>query len=391
MTRSGATGGRRPTRRTVGAWCAFLLIGSWPARATGAATANPYALFADSLMVALNEGDSEFVDLHTDTAVFNEALRAAEPLPARTREFVEASAAGIRRLGAVVLQETTPKTTFALVRIDAGDNGERILLCRMHGEAMLAYVRVALVLRGTQVMIADWHNLATGVSVRESLRFWTRTLQAEADAPQSAGGRRSGRSGSVPALFARLQAGDATGAEDELRKLPAKTAEHPIVVAARIAAARSAGAESRRQLFEWLAHSRRRAQRYSLLLVDYYMAQNEYRRALRAADGVERAVGREAGVDCLRAAIYGASGRTAAAYSAFADAIEQDPAFEAAYWRLLDLLVADGKFADATLVLDVLAVKFEYEFDVDEFSEVESYRTFVRSSEFRRWAEEWEQ
>jgi len=379
--------GARTQARALAAACAAYLLLSFGPGAAQVPAPDPWSLFADSLVAALNERDSVFVTGRTDSSVFGAALQAADDLPEAARAYVNAIAAGVRELGSVVLQEVPPGTAFAVVRVEPGGDSGRTVLCRMHGEQMLAYVRIALVMRDGRVMIADWHNLATGVSVRESLRFWMDAL--DADASGRAGGGR--RTGSVAALFVKLRAGDAAGAADELRRLPRKTVEHPMVVAARIAAARSSDAESRGRLFGWLARSPRRARRYPLLLVDYFMSQDDYRRALRATANVERAVGPEAGVACLRAAIYGASGRTDAAYRAFAAAIELDPSFEAAYWRLLDLLVADGEFADATLVLDVLAAKFEYDFDIDEFSEVESYRAFVRSTEFRQWAREWEQ
>jgi thioredoxin-like negative regulator of GroEL len=124
---------------------------------------------------------------------------------------------------------------------------------------------------------------------------------------------------------------------------------------------------------------------YALMLVDYYLFNEDYDKAQQALDMVAESIGQDAGLDSLHAgiALQDHAYQRAIAYAR--DGIQRDATYEDNYWVLLDALVYSRNYADAVLVLNILEQGFDYRFDTRQMATLEGYEEFSRSDAFNSW------
>jgi hypothetical protein len=334
--------------------------------------------FADSLQSALSRGDSAFVNSHVSVL----AVQSESQIPPELSEDI---LGGMRHLGTTVVTQAGDKPDYDLRSIRASGS-RKAALYRAHGAQGLTYFEVTLAQEGESVVIVDWCNTLTGFSYSSAVGDLIGLLRQHANRWGGVDLQENAPPARLVTAMQQLGAGDAAGALNTLSSLPPDIAKLRVAVGARIVAGQLLGQTALTRVCAWIASDRALAERYPLLLHDYYVAQGKYRKARKTVDVVEAQVGADGALQAMRAADLAARGRVGQALDAYADAVEREASYEPVYWTLLDLLVAQEEFADATLVLDVLTVKFGYSFDVEKLSEVSGFEKLIKSREFRDWA-----
>jgi predicted Zn-dependent protease len=143
--------------------------------------------------------------------------------------------------------------------------------------------------------------------------------------------------------------------------------------------------EAYRNALSELAPLYQKNDNYALMLVDYYVFNEEYDKAHQAIDTVATTIGQDAGLDSLHAGIALQNNNYERAIAYARDGIEREAAYEDNYWVLLDALVYSENYADAVLVLSILEQGFNYRFDARQMATLEGYEGFSRSEAFSGW------
>lgn len=125
----------------------------------------------------------------------------------------------------------------------------------------------------------------------------------------------------------------------------------------------------------------------SLLLLDYYFYEKDFKAAHEALDNLSEHIGGDAAIDALRANIYLSAEDYTKSMKQAEKAIIQDEEYEDAYWTLLNAGILAEKYDIAVSTLKKLEEIFGYEFAPENFEEEESYAEFVNSDAFVKWKE----
>jgi hypothetical protein len=123
----------------------------------------------------------------------------------------------------------------------------------------------------------------------------------------------------------------------------------------------------------------------SLVLLDYYFYEGDFRTAHMALDRLDKYVGGDAAIDGLRANIFLTEKKYPSSISFARRAIEQDPGYEGAYWTLLDAGVNAKLYEISVEAIKELEVKFGYTFNPKKLAETEGYEEFAESASFAKW------
>ncbi|MEW8241435.1 MAG: hypothetical protein AB2601_10365 [Candidatus Thiodiazotropha sp.] len=125
--------------------------------------------------------------------------------------------------------------------------------------------------------------------------------------------------------------------------------------------------------------------RYGMLLVDLYYEEKQYHKVDRVLRKFKQQVGEDPLLDLLLASLELEQGNMEAFYAYCLRIVDGNPNYLDTYWVLFDQFVADGKYPDAVLVLNVLKNMFEITLNKDVFVSEEKYRGFRKSAAFRAW------
>lgn len=366
----------RCSARAICLACAVLLAAISAPDAFEPDTSEPFGRFAVNLRDAVNAGDTAFLSSSTN---LRELWRTASgpALLDSTQEAMVLAALARSIIPALVLI-SGDSSTFAITGMTP--RGATCLITyRAYSEHGLTFVTVTAESQTESILITNWRNHLTGVTLRDLVDMVAGTV-GDTASPH----RLDPRIARIASLLAQA---DTSGAQRALWSMEEPLASSPIIVSLRATIAQSEGPEALEQFGSWIIGGRERIRRYPLLALPHLASAGKYRKVDASIRMIEGEIGRDAAVTSLRAQVLAARGKHGKALDAYADAIELDPSFEPAYWRVLDILVTQRAYADAVLVLDILAIKFGYSFDIEKLTEVSGYRDFARSSELRAWVD----
>jgi tetratricopeptide (TPR) repeat protein len=123
----------------------------------------------------------------------------------------------------------------------------------------------------------------------------------------------------------------------------------------------------------------------SLMLVDYYFEERNYKAAHKALDRLEEYTGGDAAIGFLRSNVYLAEENYSESMRHAQAAIRQDPSFEDTYWTLLAVSVYSKQYEIAIDTLIRLESHFDYLFEPHEIARLKGYEEFASSSVFTDW------
>lgn len=123
----------------------------------------------------------------------------------------------------------------------------------------------------------------------------------------------------------------------------------------------------------------------SLLLIDHYLNERDYKAAHRALDRIYEYTGGDAALDFLRANVYLTEKKYPQSIEFAQRAIKEDPFYEEAYWTLLAVSIFTHRYNLAVDTLESLEHRFGYVFEPAEIARIRGYEEFARSSVFADW------
>jgi hypothetical protein len=123
----------------------------------------------------------------------------------------------------------------------------------------------------------------------------------------------------------------------------------------------------------------------SLLLIDHYLLERDFKAAHRALDRLYNFTGGDAAIDFLRANICLAEKNYHQSTKYAQIAISQDSNFEDAYLTLLVASLYSKQYEITVNTLDHLEFNFGYEFEPDKIAGISGYEEFSRSLIFTAW------
>lgn len=263
-------------------------------------------------------------------------------------------------------ESSDPDEAVSLIRIrpeDGGINYWKIHLRRVNG----------------RVGIVDWFSYSLGDLASRSLGSFVLQAGLAAAKPDYPG------SGAIRTYLAAAQSKDPRKQLDAYEQLPAQLKRNSLLMFAHAQSAMKVSQEAYHDALSELAPMYRENDDYALMLVDYYLFNNDYDKAQQAIDAVAQSIGQDAGLDSLHAgiALQNQAYNRAIAYAR--DGIQRDASYEDNYWVLLDALVYSHNYADAVLVLNILEQGFDYRFDSRQMATLEGYEDFSRSDAFNSW------
>jgi len=340
--------------------------------------------FSQALEQSLNKKDSSLFAERVDTREFARRSLASlglkavktstvntygdvldKTLKGRYKEnFAQIKSARFIRL--MPEESSDPDEAVSLIRIrpeDGGINYWKIHLRRVNG----------------RVGIVDWFSYSLGDLASRSLGSFVLQAGLAAAKPDYPG------SGAIRTYLAAAQSKDPRKQLDAYEQLPAQLKRNSLLMFAHAQSAMKVSQEAYHDALSELAPMYRENDDYALMLVDYYLFNNDYDKAQQAIDAVAQSIGQDAGLDSLHAgiALQNQAYNRAIAYAR--DGIQRDASYEDNYWVLLDALVYSHNYADAVLVLNILEQGFDYRFDSRQMATLEGYEDFSRSDAFNSW------
>jgi tetratricopeptide (TPR) repeat protein len=123
----------------------------------------------------------------------------------------------------------------------------------------------------------------------------------------------------------------------------------------------------------------------SLVLLDYYFYEGDFRAAHMALDRLDKYTGGDAAIDGLRANIFLTEKKYPESISSARRAIEEDAGYEDAYWTLLDASVNAKLYHISVETIKKLEVDFGYTFNPEKLAKTEGYEEFAGSAAFAKW------
>ena len=125
-----------------------------------------------------------------------------------------------------------------------------------------------------------------------------------------------------------------------------------------------------------------------LLMIDYYTIKMDYDRAGESLDRLDRAVGGDAYLVAVKAALYSEAGRPKDARAAYEKAIAADPKLDIAYSGLISITLEEKDFAATLKWLKKGSATGAIAVDLQTIKDAPEYADFVKSPEYRK-LQEW--
>lgn len=187
-------------------------------------------------------------------------------------------------------------------------------------------------------------------------------------------------------LGQQQRAGRTADAYATLQKLPEAIRNQRVVLNIGVQLASQLGDEDiYRQELARLARRYKDDPTAAFTLIDYYFFEGDFKSAMEAVAGMERAFGNDAAIAMMKANIAMTGGDLAAARRYAQQAVDLEPDNEDGRWTLVTSLMRAEDYAAGIQVLESLERDFGYHFDPARFAGNEVYAGFVQSPEYAAW------
>jgi len=123
----------------------------------------------------------------------------------------------------------------------------------------------------------------------------------------------------------------------------------------------------------------------SFTLIDYHFLKQDFAKAVKAVNVLQKNLGNDGALESLIASIYFESGDLDIAKKHARKAIDIESDFEDAYWVLVNTTNAAKSYDETVAVLDMLQQNFGYQFTVEDFTVEPVYTELVASKAFNDW------
>jgi hypothetical protein len=123
----------------------------------------------------------------------------------------------------------------------------------------------------------------------------------------------------------------------------------------------------------------------SLLLLDHYFYEGNFKAAHRALDRLDEYTGGDAAIDVLKANISLTEKNYPESIRYAQGALEQDAGYEGAYWTLLDASVNAKQYQTSVEAIKQLERHFGYAFNPEKLAKTKGYEGFAGSAAFAKW------
>lgn len=270
------------------------------------------------------------------------------------------------------------------------DGGAYLCLVRTElNDAGLSYVEFEMRRYGDHLRIVDWLDLVRDARVSDSLSILshdvgtmlkTRT-SSSADVKKS---MKEERRDFINFLLA-VGRGNAERAIQAYEALPQRLKNKPVYAQMIVTIASEADDAQYRLALKNLEQRFGTEDRYSLMLVDLYITDQHYEKAIQAVQKFKKRIGNDPVLELLLAILERSRGHSEGFYAHSLQALEDNPAHVGTYNLLLEQLVADRHFDDAVLVLKVLTKLLEVSVDKQLLETSEEYRELRETAAYRTW------
>ena len=297
---------------------------------------------------------------------FPKALRSNLEIGVRTMEGTKGTAKYMRS----GMREAKP---YALVRYDLGDQG-------------IDYVEYYVT---PSRKVEDWyvHSLATLYSTSARLGLAT-MLKTDTMLFGLFGSRLTTDADVKPfrELRVRLQAQDFAGAYRVLETFPESFRKTRQWALMRVTYGGRIDDATHRAALRYLAQNFGAEADLQFMLIDHYLFEEQYDRALASLGGLERVIGGEdAATANLRGSVQIAAKRFDAAASACRRGMALEPDHKPAYWCLVSVGLATKSGKVAIEGLKAYETAFSMEFDLDKLGALDEYKEIARTPEYAAW------
>jgi hypothetical protein len=297
---------------------------------------------------------------------FPKGLRNNLDISMRSIEGTKGSAKFLRS----GVRDTKP---YALVRYDLGDQG-------------IDYVEYYLTPAGK---VEDWyvHSLATLYST--SARLSLATLFKTDSMLFSLFGSKLTTDADVKPftdLRVKLQAQDFAGAYRALESFPEGFRKTRLWALMRVTYGGRIDDATHRAALRYLAQNFGQDADLQFMLIDHYLFEEQFDRALTSVNALERAIGgADAATANLRGSILIGAKRFNDAGQACRRGMALEPDHKPAYWCLVSVGIETRSGKIAVEGLKAYETAFSMEFDLDKLGALEAYREIARTPEFAAW------
>ncbi len=351
---------------------------------TPSADLDSFEGFSQALEQTMNAKDTSLFVERVDTHEFARRSLASLGLPAVKDETVNTYAGimekALKQRYKEIFSQVQSARFARMMPTDPGRPDEAVSLVRIQPEGGgINYWKVYLRRANGRVSIVDWFSYSVGDLASRSLGSFVLQAGIAATDPNSDGAE------AIKVYLAAARSSDLQGQVDAYQHLPARLKNNPLLMFAYSQAAMKISEEVYRKALYELAPLYRKNDNYALMLVDYYVFNEEYEMAHQAIDTVAATIGQDAGLDSLHAGIALQTHNYERAIAYARDGIKRETDYEDNYWVLLDALVYSENYADAVLVLNILEQGFNYRFDARQMAALEGYEDFSRSEAFSGW------
>ena len=345
--------------------------------------------FAAALEQAvINKNQSEILTLMNFGAMLDKCMAGID-VPSRFQQEFHRGAMSTMPQFAQQISQQAQGGSYKYLRTLQGATVKQVLF-RLHGEAGLNYHRFDLIRNSAgQVVSGDVYIFATGEYL--STTFRRVYLPAAADASRSLISRLTESDNAILASLPKvqqLQQAAQNGHHDQalqiFKAMPAAVRAEKYILLFAIKSASEVSDAEYVSLLEELKANYPNDVCLDLLFTDYYLLKKRLPEYYAALDRLDRAVGGDPFIECLRATIMLTEGRHAEARNTLTPLLNDERFGEDAHVSMLDVDLAEQNHSATLTTLRTLRDDYGYEWK--NFEGVVDFAEFVKSAEYQEWA-----
>jgi tetratricopeptide (TPR) repeat protein len=185
-------------------------------------------------------------------------------------------------------------------------------------------------------------------------------------------------------MQARSSAGDGRGALEIYAQLPSVFQRDKLVLLTRLEAANLVGGKAYDEAVQSIRSATPDDPCLTFLLVDYYLAHQQYDEARTAIDRLDRRLGGDSYQTARRAMTYLLEKKYRQAREHAQKAVEAEDTLFLAYCVLLQRALAEKDFDEVSRLLTIMEAKSIM--TVSDLTTIPIYADFVKSPQYRAWA-----
>ena len=233
-----------------------------------------------------------------------------------------------------------------------------------------------------QYRVVDWYQLSRG----EMHSGYTVEMQRVLDAPDDTGTSHSellDQLGRVETLHQEGHYADELGA---LSDLPGAVAGSRPFLLWRSQAALLANRKGEyERVLDIIAAQYGADPSLTISMIDYYLKENQFDKALERINAIEQRVGSDAFTDLLKAGVKSRSGAHDQAIALILHAVEIEPGLSPAWAALAREYVESKNYSRAVVTYQALEFRFGMRYTREGFFRDPDFAEFTQSQEFQRW------